>query len=223
MPELYYQNGYLTQTKAIILATFEDDGRSCVKFDNNIYFPQGGGQKGDRGEILIAGDTFRVCNTIKDPYSSGAMCVTERLVPESYVGSEAICNLDWDFRYRQMKLHTCVHLHHCMIEAVVGSSLDNPKVSSIEDGFSFNKYPKNFIDSAILEEANKKFFDLLRENIPVLTYPDPLRDGFRWWECVGYKIPCGGVHVCNLQEIQNVDVSKSVKKGFLTVKFTLRD
>lgn len=221
MSELYYQNGYLTQTNATVISAFDEEGHNCVKFDNNLFYPQGGGQKGDRGEIIISGIVYKIINTIKDPYGTGSLCITDKLIPESFIGKEANCKLNWEHRYGQMKLHTCVHLHHCMIEKVVGDHLDNPKVSSIEDGFAFNKYPKDFINGDIVEEANKLFLGLLGQDIAVLTYPDLSKENFRWWECLGYKIPCGGVHILNLQEINHVNITSSTKKGFLTIKFTL--
>ena len=99
-----------------------------------------------------------------------------------------------------------------------------PKTSNIEDGFAFNRYEGTVFTKDEFEVSLKEFLPLLKTTEPVKTYPDPNPDksGFRWWECMGYKIPCGGIHVSTLDEIGDIDVSYSCKKGCTTVKFTLK-
>ncbi len=221
MANLYYQDNNLCSVKTLLKSSFEENGNNCVKFEHDIFYPQGGGQKGDRGIIRCKGKEYKVINTIKDDYSSGSLVITNELIPEEYAGSEVECVLDWDFRYMQMKLHTCVHLHHCILEKVLGKSITYPVTSAIEEGFAFNKYPVEAFDKSIIEQANKSFLELLKTDITVSTYPDMEKAGYRWWECLGYKIPCGGVHVSNLKEIDNVNIKVSNKKGFITIKFSL--
>ena len=139
----------------------------------------------------------------------------------SLLNSEVKATLNWNFRYRQMRLHTCVHLHHCYLEKILGKKLDNPITSAIEDGFAFNKYEKDCFDLSKVDEANELFLSTINNDIPVYTYPDSEKEGYRWWECMGYKIPCGGLHVNNLNEIGNIKITISAKKGKITIKFTL--
>ena len=144
------------------------------------------------------------------------------MVPESIAeGEPAKCVLDWEFRYMQMKLNTCLHLHHCMIEQVAGKKVHNPDVSTIEDGFALNRYVIASIDTGILDESNNRFLDVIKSHTPVLTYPDKEKQGFRWWDCLGYKIPCGGIHVDYLDEIKISSISTNSKKGYNTIKIVL--
>ncbi len=221
MSNLYYQDNCLHKIKTILKDSFEEDGHNCVKFEDDIFYPQGGGQRGDRGIIVCDGNEYKVVNTVKDSAQISSLIFTDVLVPKKYVGSEADCILDWNFRYRQMRLHTCLHLYHCILENVAGTKIDYPVTAAIEDGFAFNKYPENAFDRSILEKVNAEFIDLLKVDAPVITYPDTEKKGYRWWECMGYKIPCGGIHVNNLKEIDYVNIKVSCKRGFVTIKFTL--
>ncbi|MCL2164963.1 MAG: alanyl-tRNA editing protein [Oscillospiraceae bacterium] len=221
MSELYHKDQYLREAEAIIISLYDEDGQCCIELDDDLFYPQGGGQKGDRGVLIIDGNEFRVTNTVKGKYGVGSLLLVEPEVPFELQDKKVKCILDWNFRFKQMRLHTCVHFHHCMLETVAGKPIPHPSTSSIEDGFAFNRYEGHTFDLAILDEANAKFQEVLQTNTPVITYPDKDKEGFRWWECAGFKIPCGGLHVRQLDEIGEVKISSSTKKGKITIKFTL--
>jgi alanyl-tRNA synthetase/misacylated tRNA(Ala) deacylase len=221
---VFYDQKYLKDVNTKFVSSFQKDGHNCLTLEDNLFYPQGGGQKGDKGRLIINGNPYTLVNTIKSqaPDLGDAILITDALVPESTGKGESVeCHLDWDFRYKQMKLHTCVHLHHCMIESAAGKKVHNPDVSTIEDGFALNRYVTGSIDISLLDEANNKFLEALKTHTQVVTYPDPEKQGFRWWECLGYKIPCGGIHVDYLDEITQVSVSINNKKGYHTIKITL--
>jgi alanyl-tRNA synthetase/misacylated tRNA(Ala) deacylase len=221
MKMLYYEDKNLKEVESDIDSYYQEDGRYCIQLSDNIFYPQGGGQKGDRGTLTIDGNEFQVVNTLKDKYGDGAVLIIEPDIPEELQDSKVKAVLDWDFRYKQMRLHTCVHLHHCMLEEVTKKPINHPETSVIEDGFAFNRYSGGDFDVTIIDEANAKFLETLKTGAPVTTYPDTEKKGFRWWECLGHKIPCGGIHVSQLGEIGDVRISTSTKKGKITIKFTL--
>jgi len=222
MNALYHINGYQKEVESKIVSLFQHEGRDCVQVENDIFYPQGGGQKGDRGVLIIEGREFSVISTIKNPYGSGdSAMLIETEVPREFADCTAKAILNWEFRYAQMKLHTCVHLHHCILEETLGTSIPHPKTSSIEDRFAFNKYDAGAFDKETFDNANTRFLEVIKKETPVITYPDVDKEGYRWWECLGFKIPCGGIHVGKLNEIGSVLISLSTKKGNMTVKFTL--
>ena len=124
-----YDDNHLKALRTIFKGTFEEDGQICAHTEDNLYYPHGGGQKGDRGELVFEdGTILKVLDTIKDKYSAsnGVNLIVDRELDE-YRGKSVECKLDWDFRYAQMKLHTCVHLHHCVLEKALGRKLPYPK------------------------------------------------------------------------------------------------
>lgn len=222
MEPLYYRDNYLKDVDTTISSLYEADGHCCVQLDDEIFYPHGGGQKGDRGVLTVGNQEFMVTNTVKDKFGE-AVLVVEPHIPYELQNEKVHASINWEFRYRQMRLHTCVHLHHVVLERVAEKSIPHPQTSSIEDGFAFNRYDGSDFDVSIIEEANRRFQEIIKTDLDVKTYPDEQKKGYRWWECDGYRIPCGGVHIHKLNEIGNVDISFSTKKRKITVKFTLAD
>jgi Ser-tRNA(Ala) deacylase AlaX len=218
----YHTDPYAKEIPATLKYAFEEDDRFLAEVDPTIFHPKGGGQKGDRGTLVIGAETYAVLDAIKDANSgNGVVLVTDRLVPEARKGSPVALTLDWDFRYRQMRLHSVVHLHHCMLEKVLGDKLDPPKTSNIEDGFAFNRYDNGRITAAIVDLANADLRAMIATGAPVACRPDPDREGVRWWNCAGYDIPCGGTHIQDVAEIGDLDIVFSTKKKQQTITFTL--
>ena len=100
-------------------------------------------------------------------------------------------------------------MFHAIIEEVKGDILDYPIISTIEDGFAYNKYDENSFDIEILEEVQKRFYELIKTSNKVVTYPDLEKDNYRYWECMNYKIPCGGIHIDTLNEVGNVKIGRA--------------
>ena len=99
MNKLYYEMPYEREVCATVTAI---EG-NMVFFDKTIFYPEGGGQPGDRGvfngyEIV---DTRKVGDEVAHIFNS-----TEGLS----VGSEGKLVLDWDHRYAFMKRHSAQHL-----------------------------------------------------------------------------------------------------------------
>lgn len=222
---VFYKDFYLKElTNVKIMSIFQEDGNNCVIVDKNIFYPQGGGQKGDRGILIYKNTNVIVKNTIKDKYSEGAsLLFTETILPQDAEGELVTSILDWDFRYAQMRLHTACHFHHCMLEKVLGKVIKPPKTSDIQEGFVYNRYEENneIITSEVMEAANKEMRDMISQGAEVITYPDPEKEGYRWWQCLSWKIPCGGTHLANVKEIGNIDITMSRKKGMSTINIRL--
>jgi Ser-tRNA(Ala) deacylase AlaX len=219
----FYDDFYRKEIDTIIKSSFEEDGRHCLQIQQNIFYPHGGGQKGDKGKVTIDDKEFHVLDTMKDQYSDdGVLLIIDDLPAEDLKEKTVKCQLDWEFRYKQMRLHTAVHFHHCMLEKVNQNKVPHPKVSDIQDGFAFNRYDNKGITEEMVNAANKEFLDAIKKGATVTTYADPDKKGFRWWECLGFKIPCGGTHVSNLSEIGDVDIEYSKKKGQPTINIKLK-
>ena len=171
MIRYYYEDKNKKELSTKIIDVFEENGKCFVKLEDSIFYPQGGGQKGDRGYLIIDNQKYNIVNSIKDgDYNS--VLIMEQKIEKEHIGKDVNCYLDWDFRYRQMRLHTSLHLFHILIEELKGTKLDNPSLSMIEDGFAVNKYDENAFDINILDEVTKKFKELIKTDTKVLTYPD---------------------------------------------------
>lgn len=220
MIKYYYEDKTKKELKTVIKDTFKENDRCFVRLEDSIFYPQGGGQKGDRGYLVLDNQKYNIVNSIKDEgYNS--ILIMDCEVDRKYIGADVNCYLDWDFRYKQMRLHTALHLYHALIEEMIDDKLENPLLSTIEDGYAVNKYDENAFDINILEKVTEKFKELVKTGAPVATYSDQDKENYRYWKCMDYVIPCGGVHVDNLHEIGDVDIEITHKKKAITVKIVL--
>jgi misacylated tRNA(Ala) deacylase len=84
----------------------------AVVLDRTFFYPTGGGQPNDRGTLGIPGTTAA---EVVDVTKSGASVVHRvrgppNVVRSLSVGAEVEGAIDWDRRYRHMRLHTGQHL-----------------------------------------------------------------------------------------------------------------
>ena len=112
--ELFREDAYLQNCMATVTAV---DG-SSVRLDRTVFYPMGGGQPGDRGQLLVNGAAMAVLDTRKgtDPGSIDHVLGDGSDLPEP--GSTVEVRLDWPHRHRLMRMHTCLHL---LCRAVDGS------------------------------------------------------------------------------------------------------
>ena len=224
MSNLFYDDPYQKEINTIIKSIFEEDGKSCIVVEKNIFYPRGGGQKGDRGELIVKDEKIEIEEALKDKYSAdGVLLVAEGAVSSALAGQNVICKLDWNFRYRQMRLHSALHLHHCMLEKVMEKKINYPITADIQDGFAFNRYDNNETSEEIVGQANQEFKSAVASGAEVKTYSDKEKAGWRWWECLDYKIPCGGTHIKDLKEIGKTEIKYSNKKGKATINIYLNN
>lgn len=225
MATRYQSEPYLRNATGTVVSAFEeDDGRFCVAISDTIFYPQGGGQKGDRGIIRCAGREYVVVDTVKDTMSTDGrpLCVLQEAAPELKAGEQVEMELDWAHRFAQMRLHSIVHLHHCMMEEVAGHTLPVPRTSDLQDnGTALNRYETEEIDESLVNKAHEKMLAVVASGAAIITRDDPEKIGYRYWESLGFTIPCGGTHLSDVSEIGNFAISYSKKKGNPRVSFEL--
>ena len=97
--KIYYKDGYLREIEATVTRI---DGNE-VYFDKTIFYPEGGGQRGDSGTF----GSFRILDTQK---RDGDVAHIFESVEGLEVGFKATLTLDWNLRYKFMKCHSAQHL-----------------------------------------------------------------------------------------------------------------
>lgn len=203
---LYYVDPYLKEVEATV--TEIRDG--MVVFDKTIFYPECGGQPGDRG---FFGDK-RIRDTRKD-CDGTPLHVFEGSLPE--VGEKALLKLDWDHRYFYMKEHTAQHLISSMLFSLLG--IGTVAVHQGEEILTVETDKSDISDSDMLlveEEAMKKVFQGLRvwqeemdrEKALSLNMRRSIKvdgDSIKVVFIDGQDaVACGGVHVASTSEIGEI-------------------
>jgi alanyl-tRNA synthetase/misacylated tRNA(Ala) deacylase len=225
MPKLlYHKDPYLREVTTEVETSFEDDGKVFVVLRDCLFHPQGGGQKGDRGTLERDGLVVKVLDTVTPPLPShrSPALVLDRKHPGLTAGKPVKAVLDWDHRYKQMRLHDTVHMHHCMMEKLLGRRIPFPATSNLlDDGSAYNRYETKDVTEELAAKAAAELHAAIAKGAPITMRDDPEKPGFRWWSCLGYSIPCGGTHLRDIGEIGAVKVEFSQRKGKPKVLFTL--
>jgi misacylated tRNA(Ala) deacylase len=224
MTELSFRDdAYLRSCTARVTAA---DARG-IWLDRTVFYPMGGGQPGDTGVLrLSSGEAVAILDTVKGALPDEVIHIPApgSALPEP--GAELLAEIDWDRRYRLMRMHTCLHLLCSIVPGAVtggqvsdgrgrldfdvpGSSLDKEAIGSrlnalITEGHSVG--PRWITDAEL--EAKP-------ELVRTMSVKPPSGAGrVRLMEIVGVDLqPCGGTHVRNTAEIGPVAVAKVENKG----------
>ena len=121
--ELFREDSYLRDCDATVVAV--DDG--ALILDRTVFYPLGGGQPGDTGSLSWDGGEARIANT---RYGEGGAIrhELEEGAAAPSVGDAVHCVLDWDRRYRHMRMHTAMHLLGSVLQyGVTGGNISADK------------------------------------------------------------------------------------------------
>ncbi len=238
----FYEDFYRTELEVWVDAlTLSERFGPCLVLSETLCHPHGGGQKGDRAMLALDGEAAKTLGIEGKGIAGLAIVDTrregERIVhvldgaaptdalEEALVGARPfLLRLDWDFRYHQMRLHSAAHLLHCFVEKIVvesavgegvgGPPLEFPETSDLQPDFGLNRYDrKDLLDAGKMERVVAELNAFTAEGHAIVTRPDPETEGFRYWECADWVIPCGGTHPRNTAEIGPVETTLSLKRG----------
>jgi misacylated tRNA(Ala) deacylase len=215
----------------------------AVVLDRTFFYPTGGGQPNDRGALRLPdGDKVDVVDVTKSGPSvvhrlRGPPDVLRRLS----VGVEVEGTLDWDRRYRHMRLHTGQHLLSARIFARTGLRTRKAQLA----GHAATLDLEGTIDPAAIALLANDLADAVEHPRPVTLrqvpraewdrnpfaersglVPLPAQvDPVRVVEIEAWDVcPCGGTHLRSTGEIGRVSLRPPVPaQGGDRVGFSLED
>ncbi|HLW92386.1 MAG TPA: alanyl-tRNA editing protein [Roseiarcus sp.] len=220
---LFREDAYLREVEAIV-ESVEPGG---LVLDRTIFYPQGGGQPGDRGELLLEdGSRLVVVNTT---YGADRGTIVHGLAEGSAVpmrGARVAARIDWDLRYKRMRAHTALHL----LTAVLPYPVTGGAVGDGEGRLDFDSGEAALDKAEIAEKLNAligrdaivRYRWILDEElaanpglVKTMSVRPPTGTGrVRLVEIDGIDLqPCGGTHVRRTKEIGEAGVTQIEKKG----------
>jgi misacylated tRNA(Ala) deacylase len=214
-------------------------GPDGIELDRTVFYPLGGGQAGDTGSLLRAnGERVAIADTRKGATPERVLHVPApgSALPEP--GEAVTLELDWERRYRLMRLHTALHLLSCVIVApVTGGNIVPEKARldfdidlSLLDAGRIERETNALIASAVPTETrwiSDAELDAQPELVKTMSVQPPRGLGsVRLLRIPGIDLqPCGGTHVANIAEIGAIRVLKIRSEGKRNkrVEITLSD
>lgn len=221
---LFRDDSYQTSCMATVTAVNEENG---ITLDQTVFYPTGGGQPGDTGTMVFSnGTSVQIVTTVKGDHPDEIVHVVAENAPLPAVGDKVTAEIDWDKRYRLMRMHSCLHL----LTAAMPYPVTGGQVSDGKGRLDFD-LPEATLDKAeITEKLNalieqdltvtsdwisEEELDAKPELVKTMSVKPPRGNG----EIRLIKIqetdlqPCGGTHIRKTSEIGPVLVRKIEKKG----------
>ena len=226
MEKLYYSEPYLRQVRCRVTSV---EGNN-VTVDRTIFYPEGGGQDGDRGTL----GPCKVLDTKKAPDGDSLLVVDK---PELLkVGDELDLVLDWDHRYRCMVTHTCQHMLSGLLYTMFG--IGTVAVHMAEDYLTIET-DRTSIDEetirALVKRANEEVTAARKVHGVEMSHAEAEALGLRRSIKVEGdvriviiddvdRIACGGVHVASTSELKLVVYTGHEQiRGHVRLFFTCGD
>ena len=185
-----------------------------IVLNNTPFYPEGGGQVGDKGIFVSANETIEIIDTKKE--NNLILHFTKKL-PEN-VNASFVAKVNQDLRSLSSRNHSATHLMHQALRSILGThveqkgSLVNPNYLR----FDFSHFAKmtevelqqveDFVNARIqeqlplIERRNIPFAQAVSEGAMALfgeKYGDEVR-AIKFGESMEL---CGGIHVKNTAEI----------------------
>ena len=230
--ELFREDAALAECDALVTAVDERG----VQLTRTVFYPHGGGQAGDRGELVLAdGRAIAVADTRKGELPGDILHVLANAddLAAFAVAAPVRARIDVARRRAHMRFHTATHL----LCALIPHPVDGCSITAEYARLDFHMTDP--LDKALIEAGLDR---LVAEAHPVshrwitdaeldanpglvrsMSVQPPRGSGrVRLLEIDGVDLqPCGGTHVANTAEIGALVVRKIEKKSASTRRVVL--
>lgn len=230
---LFRDDAYLRQTTAKVQGVNDLGG---IILDKTIFYAASGGQPGDCGLLRRTDGSEIAIATAVHPDGDKSEIVhvpaPDQSVPD--VGEDVELILDWDRRYKLMRMHTALHLLSVVFPyPVTGGSIGAEKGRL---DFDMPEVPEDILALAAQLNAmvagNHDVTDewitdaemaAQQELIKTMKVKPPVGQGRVRLVRIGDVDlqPCGGTHVANTSEIGPLRIGKIEKKGKVNRRVSL--
>lgn len=235
MDALFLEDSYLSTCEAVVTGIRADGG---ILLDRTCFYATSGGQPGDTGFFERAdGSRIDIASTITGVTKAEIVHMPAEGATVPSIGETLVLHIDWDRRYRLMRMHTACHL----LSVVCPSKITGASVAEDDSRVDFDM--TETIDRA---EVTRRLMELVNANHPVFTQwiseeefdanPDIVRSknvrpprglGRMRLVCIGKDStvdsqPCGGTHVSETAEVGEIHIAKIEKKGRENRRFRIR-
>jgi Ser-tRNA(Ala) deacylase AlaX len=223
---LFRHDAYLRSAEGRVTALTPEGG---IVLDATLFYPTGGGQPGDSGALDWNGQRVEIATAVKGAEDE-VVLVPAAPVALPPVGTELRQKLDWDRRYRHMRVHTALHL----LSVVLPFPVTGGQVGADKGRLDF-AMPEPPEDRQAIEDALNGLIDrdlVVSESwisdadldanpglVKTMSVKPPRGAGQVRLISVGQGEdqidlqPCGGTHVARTAEIGRIRLGKIENKG----------
>lgn len=233
---LFRDDAYLSVAAAGVVAI---NDRGGIMLDRTNFYATSGGQPGDTGFFERKdGSRIAIAATVTGETRDEIIHVPAAGEAAPEIGEELVLRIDWDRRYRLMRMHTACHL----LTVVCPYPITGAAVGENESRVDFD-----LPDAGVTrEDASARLMQLVEAGHPVFArriaerelaanpglvksknVRPPSGAGTVRLVCIGDdgsvdSQPCGGTHVSATDEVGEIHIGKIEKKGRENRRFRIR-
>ncbi len=233
---LFRDDAYLRDGAARVV---DINDRGGILLDRTMFYATSGGQPGDTGRLTREdGSAIQIAATVTGQTKDEIIHVpaAEQVLPE--VGETLQLAIDWDRRFKLMRMHTACHL----LSVICPFPITGASVSETDSRVDFD-----LPDATVTkEDVTARLMELVNGDYPVFTrwiseeelesnpglvksknVRPPQGAGRIRLVCIGDDAavdsqPCGGTHVGRTAEVGEIHIGKIEKKGRENRRFRIR-
>ena len=185
-----------------------------IVLDNTPFYPEGGGQVGDKGTLVSANETIEILDTKKE---SNLILHIAKTLPEN-LESGFTAKVNTDLRTASSKNHSATHLMHLALRTILGTHVEQ-KGSLVNPNnlrFDFSHFSKvsdeqiKQVEDFVNERIQQQLPLIERRSIPIqqaldegamALFGEKYGDNVRAIKFGESMELCGGIHVENTANI----------------------
>jgi misacylated tRNA(Ala) deacylase len=220
---LFREDAYLKTATAQVVSVSERG----IELDRTVFYPLGGGQAGDSGALIRAnGERVQIADTRKGDGTDRVLHIPALASVTPATGETVTLEIDWERRYRLMRLHTALHLMSCVIVAPVTGGNIVPDKARLDFDIDLSQLNAEHIErqtNALIASGvetqtvwiTDAELDAQTDLVKTMSVQPPRGAGrVRLLKIPGIDLqPCGGTHVANIGEIGGIKVLKIRSEG----------
>ena len=212
---LFLEDSYLSTAEGTVVAI---NDRGGILLDQTCFYATSGGQPGDIGFLERAdGSRIEIAATVNGRSKAEIVHLPANGQPLALAGEKLVQHIDWDRRYKLMRMHTACHL----LTVVCPFPITGASVGEDESRIDFDMseaVDKNAISEQLmaLVSANHPIFTRWIDEAELEANPGlvksknvrpPRGTGRIRLVCIGDNAaidsqPCGGTHVSETKEVE---------------------
>lgn len=232
----FLDDAYLTACEGTVLAVNERGG---IILDETNFYATSGGQPGDTGHLEREdGSIIKIAATVCGETKAEIILVPDVGQPVPEIGEKLVCHVNWDRRYRLMRMHTACHI----LSVVCPYPITSANITEDESRVDLD-LPEAGVSK---EDVSAMMMEIVNANHPVWTQwiseaeldanpgivksknvRPPRGAGRIRLVAIGEDAsidsqPCGGTHVSETAEVGDIHIGKIEKKGRENRRFRIR-
>lgn len=217
---LHLENSYLKE----FITKSKSTNENKIILEDTIFYARSGGQPGDVGEIIHNSKIIKIQDTLRDNQNN-IIHISDKKI-EIRDGETVKMILNWNIRYKYMKMHSALHLLCSLVPfGVTGGQIgfDKSRLDFDVKNSIINKDEIELKMNILINEDHKINYEWITideldkkpELVRTMSVKPPRVSGrIRLVKIGNIDIqPCGGTHVKTTKEIGKVSILKIENKG----------